>query len=240
MIDFAGTPAGGVYDQGMAMPKANADVARELARLSTDCSFLLTHLVRQNDGRSDREAATILRKILALEADDSPRLKASRVGWYSAAPARIYDPISGEFDDASCPEAVCFTESTLTGMRAHRDVFGSKYGLAFDRDWLFEAGANPCLNIRESILKQKFTREGELYSRSVYNFIPSQLHPYINIIHESFDATHEREWRHAGDLFFEYGDLRFIFCPEAEFATFAAAQVNGLPCLFDLAWLDRV
>jgi hypothetical protein len=222
------------------MPKANADVARELARLSTDCSFLLTHLVRQNDGRSDQEAATILRKILALDSNDSPQLKASKVGWYSAALAKIFNPISGEFDDVNSPAAVCFTESTLTGMRAHRDVFGSKYGVAFDRDWLFAAGANPCLNIRESILKQKFTRDHEHYQRSVYNFIPAQLHPFVNIIHESFDATHEREWRHAGDLSFEYADLRFIFCPEADFTTFAAAQVNGLPCLFDLKWLDRV
>jgi hypothetical protein len=221
------------------MSKANADVARELARLSTDCSFLLTHLVRQNDGRSDEDALAILRKVLDIPSAKNPKLKASDVGWYSSASAKIFNPVSSEFEDRPSPKSVCFTESTLMGLRAHRDVFGSKYGVAFDRDWLFNVGANPCLNVRESILKEGFTRAGERYSRYVYNFIPSQLHPYINIIHESFDATHEREWRHAGDLSFKYSDLRFVFCPEREFATLAAIQTEGLPCLFDLAWLDR-
>ena len=221
------------------MPKANARDAKELARLSTDCSFLLTHLVRQNDGRSDKDASAILAKILDVASRKAPKLKASKVGWYSSAAAKVFNPVTDEFDGTSSCEAICFTESTLMGLRAHRDVFGSKYGVAFDRDWLFGVGANPCLNIRESLLKHTIMKAGKKYARHVYNFVPAQLHPYINIIHESFDATHEREWRHAGDLPFAYSNIRFVFCPENEFRTFSAVQSNGLPCLFDLAWLDR-
>lgn len=42
------------------MPQTNADKAKELAKNSSDCSFLLTHLIRQNDGRSDGDARLIL------------------------------------------------------------------------------------------------------------------------------------------------------------------------------------
>ena len=223
------------------MPKANAEVARDLARLSSDCSFLLTHLVRQNDGRSDAEAKAITSSILSIGvAPSSPLLRASNVGWYSAAGANIYNPVSQAFDGVANSSAVCFTESTLAGLKAHRDIFSVKYGVAFHRDWLFARGANPCINLRESLLRDSIHRSGEMYPRHVFNFIPSQLHPFVNVIHESFDATHEREWRHSGDLGFSYADLLFIFCPEVEFPTFSAVQVHGKPVIFDLAWLDHV
>ena len=114
------------------MPKTNADVARELARLSSDCSFLLTHLVRQNDGRSDKEAKSILASILSIGRKPSrPLLKCSNVGWYSSASGSlIYNPESGKLDNNWDTKAVCFTESTLAGLRAHRDVFCVKYGVA--------------------------------------------------------------------------------------------------------------
>jgi len=53
------------------MPKADAEVAREFARLSSDCSFLVSHLVRQNNGRSDIDAKRIMEAILDL-ASASP------------------------------------------------------------------------------------------------------------------------------------------------------------------------
>lgn len=223
------------------MPKTNAEIARELARLSSDCSFLLTHLIRQNDGRSDGESKDILSSILSTGGKPpKPFLKASPVGWYSAAGANIYNPISGKFDGPHNNSAVCFTESTLAGLKAHRDIFGTKYGVAFDRDLLFDRGANPCLNVRESLLKESFMLLGEKYSRAVFNFIPHQLHPFVNVIHDSFDATHEREWRHVGDMSFRYEDVMFVFCPANDFKDFAVVQSSGRPVLFDLAWLDRV
>lgn len=223
------------------MPKTNAEIARELARLSPDCSFLLTHLVRQNDGRSNIRARKILCSILDVDAKaPKPFLKASPVGWYGTASANVFNPLTCEFDGLSKSKAVCFTESTLAGLKAHRDVFASRYGVAFDRDLLFECGANPCLNIRESLLKESFTLPGERYSRFVYNFIPHQLYPFVNIIHESFDATHEREWRYPGDLSFQYRDVLFVFCPEKDFPKFCSIQSLGHPVLFDLAWLDRI
>ena len=49
----------------------------------------------------------------------------------------------------------------------------------------------------------------------------SPLQPYVNIINEAFDATHEREWRYVGDLRFSLEELRFVFCPESDFGDFA-------------------
>jgi hypothetical protein len=134
--------------------------------------------------------------------------------------------------------AVCLTESPLSGLRAHRDVFCAKYGIAFDRDYLFERGANACLNIREDLLKGRVQqRSGP--ARAVYNYIPRPLHPFVNIVNASFDATHEREWRFPGDLSFTPKDAQIIFCPQEQFSTIASVQENGLPVLFDLSWLDR-
>ncbi|OZA28260.1 MAG: hypothetical protein B7X91_05770 [Hydrogenophilales bacterium 17-64-11] len=223
------------------MPKTTAEVAKELARLSSDCSFLLTHLIRQNDEKSDADAKNILSQILNLAgAPPQPLLKASSSGWYGTTSPNIFNPVTRDFDGPSNDKAVCFTESTLAGLKAHRDIFNAKYGVAFDRDLLFTKGANPCLNVRESLLKASFTCNGEMYSRSVFNFIPHQLHPFVNIIHESFDATHEREWRVPGDLAFTPAELLFVFCPADDFAHFASIQSAAKPVLFDLAWLDRV
>ena len=223
------------------MSQTNAAIARELARLSSDCSFLLTHLVRQNGKRRDAGARKILLKI--LDADTTrpkPRLKASPVGWYRDLSPKIFNPETGKFDGSIESRAVCFTESTLPGLKAHREVFDSKYGIAFDRDLLFKRGANPCLNIRNSLLKESIQTSIDKNPRKVYNFIPYQLQPFVNIIHESFDATHEREWRYPGDLSFRYEDIFFIFCPEKDFPKVCSIQSSGRPVLFDLAWLDRL
>lgn len=224
------------------MPKTNVKIARELARLSSDCSFLLTHLVRQNDGKNNTKAKDILLSILAVgKSRRKPRLDASPVGWYSVARnANVFDPETGEFDGPIDSYAVCFTESTLAGLKAHRDVFQAQYGLAFDRDFLFTCGANPCFNIRKSLLYEKITFVGERYDRKVYNFIPYHLQPFVNIINESFDATHEREWRYPGDFSFKYRDILFVFCPEKDFPDFCLIQSAGRPVLFDLDWLDRI
>ncbi len=223
------------------MPKTNADEARELAKNSSDCSFLLTHLIRQNDGRSDKDSRTILESILDIHGIvPSPKLKSSAVGWYSRSSPYVFNSLTGQLDGDIKNRAVCFTESTLAGLRAHRDLFKVKYGIAFDRDDLFTKGANPCLNIRESLLKDSIPFLSNSTKRYIYNFIPTELQPFVNIIHSSFDATHEREWRYTSDLSFEWSEVTFVFCPESEFHIFKEVQSNSMPCLFDLAWLDRI
>ena len=223
------------------MAKASASEARKLARLSSDCSFLLTHMIRQNDGRTDKESRDILRSILGVSGKGSaPKLKASPVGWYSAVDANVYNPETGKFDGNGNVNAVCFTESTLSGLRAHREVFSVQYGIAFDRDLLFQKGANPCLNIREDLLKTRVRISREQYPRHLYNFVPLELHPYVNIINQGFDATHEREWRFVGDMKFMLSQIRFVFCPEKDFSIFSSIQKKGVPTLFDLEWLDRI
>jgi hypothetical protein len=68
-------------------------------------------------------------------------------------------------------------------LKAHRQVFNEKYGLAFDRDFLFSRCANLCLNIRESLFKSEI-KSSRNYNR-LYNYIPDALAGYVNIITES-------------------------------------------------------
>ena len=225
------------------MPKTTAEVAQELARQSMDCSFLLTHLVRQNDSRSTEDARRVLELILNVDVkEETPLLRGTSVGWYGAASgANVFNPTSNDFDRVGDTRAVCFTDSTLAGLRAHRDVFNARYGVAFDRELLFNSkGANPCLNIRGDLLRAPISIRGSHHDKYVYNYIPSNLTPFVNTISEGFDATHEREWRVAGDMPFAYSDLMFIFCPQADFPRFSGVQTCGRPTLFDLEWLDRV
>ena len=197
------------------MPQTNAEEARELAKNSSDCSFLLTHLIRQNDNRSDSDAKRILEQILDFSnSPPNPFLKASPVGWYgTSSGSYIFNPSTGNLDGMVKNQAVCFTESTLAGLRAHRDLFKVKYGVAFDRDDLFKKGVNPCLNIQDPLLKATINFSNDPNPRHIYNFIPSELQPFVNIIHDSFDATHEREWRYPADLMFNWAEVKFIFCP---------------------------
>lgn len=223
------------------MGKTNSEESKNLARKSADCSFLLTHLIRQNDGKTEGDAQNILDLILDIHnKSPQPVLKASKTGWYSSAEAKCFEPETGFFNYTNDYKSVCFTESTLAGLKAHRDMFGAKYGLSFDRDYLYSKGAAPCINIPENIFKNKITHVGSDYTRKIFNFIPSGLHPYINVMSDSFDASHEREWRHHNDMLFSWSDVRFIFCPESDFECFSRIQNSGLPTLFDLDWLDRV
>jgi hypothetical protein len=223
------------------VPRKNSETVQMLASLSADCSFLLTHLVRQNDKRTTEQAKEILEAILDLDGSrGTPWLKATKVGWFGTASPNVFNPVTCQFDGQLQAKAVCLTDSTLAGLKAHRDVFESHYGIAFDRDVLFQKGANPCLNIRDDILRYSLVHNGENFSRFLYNFIPEQLQAFVNVIHENFDATHEREWRVPKDMEFSLDEVMFIFCPESEFGEFAHLQVNGRPVLFDLAWLNRV
>jgi len=220
------------------MPKTNFSSSFELAKLSNDCSFLLTHLIRQNDGKTDEQAKDILSQILDLFATDpKPILKASGTGWYHTSTANIYNPTSGQFEEHITNKSVCFTESTLGGLQAHSQIFNSKYGLAFSRYQLSKKGANPCINIHESIFRKKVeTSDGK--TKYVYNFLPKPILPFVNVINDRFDSTHEREWRYPGNLEFSYCDLVFVFCPKQDFELFSLSQKAGMPVLFDLNFLN--
>jgi hypothetical protein len=229
------------------MAKASIKDSEKLARLSQDCSYLLTHLIRKNNEQilTDQNASQVLQSILNIGVSQStknPVLLGNQIGWYGICDkAKLYQPYTAnQFLEPTETKGVCFTDSTLAGLRAHRKVFKAKHGLAFDRDFLFTKGANPCLNIRESLLRQEVNKADNGSYKNVYNFIPNEIAGFVNIIHESFDSTHEREWRILGDFEFDYSDIKFIFCPETEFETFSVIQKNGLPTLFDLMWLDRI
>lgn len=216
-----------------------AEIARELARLSCDCSFLLTHLIREKD-RPGIDPKAILKSILAIgQIPARPKLRAKPVGWYKSLDPHIYNYATGDFTGTKSADGVCFTESTLAGLKGHCEIFKARYGLAFHREFLFERGANPCLNIRYELFKKDVSLSNSR-SCKIFNVIPTNLQPFVNIITESFDATHEREWRIAGDLSFNYGNVWFVFCPEVDFDLFWRVQTRGRPILFDLEWLSKV
>jgi hypothetical protein len=219
--------------------KINAEESKNLAKKSTDCSFLLTHLIRQNGGKTEVDCQEILESILDIHnPKPEPLLRSSRTGWYSAVGAKYFNTETCRLIDTGIYESVCFTESTLLGLKAHRDMFESKYGISFNREFLLSKGAAPCINIPNDIFKKVIDYENG--TRKVFNFIPKELHPYVNVMSNLFDASHEKEWRHHTDMKFSWSDVRFIFCPESDFETFSKIQKNGLPTLFDLTWLDLV
>lgn len=200
-------------------------------------------MIRQKDEqgnciKKNEEAKSILESILGFK-DGQPMLKGSPVGWYSrCTSALIYKPDQKAFQPSAGVRAACFTESTLAGLAAHRDVFGSRYGLAFLRDYIIKKGGNPCININEEIMYEKISSDEKHHK--LYNFIPEKLVPFVNVINERFDATHEREWRVAGDFPFEPNEIMFVFCPSEEFHFFSQLQKNGSPVLFDLDWLGML
>lgn len=222
------------------LPKTSANENKKLGELSSDCSFILTHLIRQNDQKNDKEAKQILDLILDINSETpSPRLKASSVGWYASAGAKLFNTLTKEFDEQVESKAICFTESTLHGLHSHSNLFDSKYGLAFRRSFLYKNNANPCLNIREDRLKNPISYGHPYYYKKVFNLIPKDLVPFINIISLNFDPTHEREWRIANDVEFDYSDILFLFCPAGDFKEYSKIQKNGLPSLLDLDWLNK-
>lgn len=74
------------------MPKANRDQSRKLARLSSDCSFLLTHLIRNDSNEAETDDSGKLSSILRIsEQKTKGILKGSPTGWYSTCTdAKIY------------------------------------------------------------------------------------------------------------------------------------------------------
>lgn len=233
------------------MATSATEKTKNLSKTSVDCSLLLTHLVRGDSEEKQLKAKEVLKSILGIGRSGRPLLKAAPTGWAANLESlSVFDAASKDWSRnmSELLKSICFTESTLAGLKAHRDVYGAQYGLAFDRDYLLSRGANPCLNIRQSLLQAEIESKEiidgtpAMRRRKIYNFIPIQLMPFVNIINDNFDATPEREWRHVGDLDFSAKDAFFLFCPEAEFEEFSPIKEGNFkrPVMFDLAWLDRI
>lgn len=93
------------------MVKATCEQQQILAKLSSDCSPLLTHLVRQNDGKSDADAQNILRSILGLVPGTTPSLRASITGWYGSESVtpRVFSPEKGRLLEKALEPPVCLS-----------------------------------------------------------------------------------------------------------------------------------
>lgn len=204
---------------------------------SPDCSFIISHLIRQSDETSDEKAFEILCSILDLNNDcKEPCLNANI----------IKNP------DAELPfnhqivKVACFTESTLRGLGAHAQVFNAKFGISFQRKFLLDKDANPCLFVSSKILHKKEDEDKQGRMLRIYEKIPIGLHPFIIkielpcYIDKGYNSLHEREWRHVGNFKFKISDLVFVFAPRKYFKKICKIQKNGLPNLFDLDWIKRL
>ena len=210
------------------MPAASDFILEHLAKQSFDSSFIISHLIRQidTDGaevKSDAASLEILKSILDFDKlGESPLLKANRI---------TNDPGQPCFREGyEHPPVVCLTESTLMGLKSHRDTFHVKFGLAFARSFIISRSGNPCININELLFSE------------VQDELPHALRPFVRIIRyanrEFYDSSREKEWRIVNDFRFKVSSVQFIFCPTSEFSSFSVYQNRGLPVLFDLEWLD--
>lgn len=124
-----------------------ADDTKNLSKSSINCSLQLAHLVGADTDETQSNAKEVYKSILAL---------AGPIGWAANLESpSVFDVSSKEWArNTIYPlKLISFTGSTLAGLKAHRDIYGAQYGLAFDGSFLLSKGAKPCLNIRQSLLQ---------------------------------------------------------------------------------------
>jgi hypothetical protein len=218
------------------MPIATDKQCLKFGTLASDCSFIISHLIRQTNNESDKKTFDKLTSILDIKNDRRKPILKSTLQSDKETKLPLYHVDK---------KVVCFTESTLTGLKAHAAVFKCKFGISFPRDYMLKNKVNPCFYMSESLMFQgDFNDKHKL----IYNIkgIPKNLHPYIikirnpTHVHDRYNSIHEKEWRHINDFAFDIKHLFFVFAPVKFFKKLSCIQQNGLPVLFDLNWLKYI
>ena len=96
-------------------------------------------------------------------------------------------------------KAVCLTECPWTSLITHTEQYSS-YGIGFKKEFVFSKGGGPVYYVRADMFNNQ-------------KWDPTVL-PTAKIT--KCDYTHEREWRVAADLDFEYSDIDFVVLPDYE------------------------
>jgi hypothetical protein len=197
----------------------------ETHRNREDLSRFLVHLTRDYDGEPARSNLISILKdktIFARNAHCLVMHKIEKMGFSNL--------LKNKFN------TVCFTETPLTQIRQLvSEIEGRKiqlkpYGLVFWKENLFNKGASPAqyinakgTSISKFLLDQfdsifKDTKTLNKLKRVEADHYENIVHYYslINVVGDKNDFLWEREWRHHGDLTFNYRDVVAIIAYNPE------------------------
>lgn len=109
--------------------------------------------------------------------------------------------------------AVCMTECPWTSLITHTQQYSS-YGVGFLKEFIFGRGGGPVYYVRADMFNNQRWDPTVLPFVTPFwpDYVPSELKSRTTI--KKCDYTHEREWRVAGDLEFEYVDIQFVVLPD--------------------------
>ena len=215
-----------------------------------DLSRFVVHLTREYDGNSP---LSNLRRILANRTIEARSVNC------------VYGPLLGRLGLTkklkSKFETVCFTETPLTQVRhltnpkLKRQIELAPYGLVFRQDFLLEHQGGPVhylnaiydTDVRDMLLadfrklfagRASYAKFSKKYADADARIRHLAMHDVRRPYH---DFSWEREWRHVGDLRFDYDDLVAIICPSVFRLKQSAKKMSnrGLLCAWDsLATID--
>jgi hypothetical protein len=190
-----------------------------------DFSRFLVHLTRDYCGKTAQSNLRSILRAKRIEARNPHCLfhhKIKNIGLSTTLKRRF--------------NTVCFTETPLNQLRflarkiKGRQIQLKPYGLVFWKDNLLEKAANPAIYINSQaeglreFLISEFDRHFDsqrLYRsfRRKYGSAANSIIRYyslVNIISERVDFSWEREWRHTGDLKFDFHEIVAIIAPDPE------------------------
>ena len=116
--------------------------------------------------------------------------------------------------------AICFTECTWASLLDHANRY-SRFGLGFSKAYLFSRGGAPAIYLTPGLLEHQKKHVGDgnfAFDSQLYAFVTPFMPPYAPAEYKErfwkdkqpIDYTHEREWRVAHDLNFDYSDVEFV------------------------------
>lgn len=112
-------------------------------------------------------------------------------------------------------KAVCLTECPWTSLITHTQQYSS-YGIGFKKEFIFSKGGGPVYYVRADMYNNQTWDSSVLPFVTPFwpEYVPTSMKATVAI--KKCDYTHEREWRIANDLNFEYSDIEFIVLPDYE------------------------
>lgn len=119
------------------------------------------------------------------------------------------------------PRAVCFTECIWGGLASLAEQY-SGYGVVFSKRLIFRRGGGPALYVRGDTLRDLGGNIPESIKPFIAPFDPEAvLTPGVRL-----DWLHEREWRLASSLQFEYSEIEFVLVESIKDATHVVTEIG--------------
>lgn len=115
---------------------------------------------------------------------------------------------------------VCFTECPWSSLLVHTKQYSS-YGIGFTKEFIYRNGGSPVFYMRFKLLNaiQKKISDNKV-KESLLQYCtplcPTYDTDYAKQKYKLVDYTHEREWRIANDLQFDYEDIAFLIIDKHE------------------------